>query len=117
LPTFTPPTRSDWTFADGVGRRDPSARRFWSHYGAQPRGRSVLKIAGVWTTLDYPTTDQVNAATAIVNTQGERVPGAFIGGHEYDITDAVEAELIAAGYDTTTDVEFGGYVGGYIGGY
>lgn len=73
-------------------------RVFWSRFGPQPRGRSVLKIAGTWTTVDFPTNDQVNAATTIVDTHGQAVPGAFIGGRRYPITATVSAELTAAGF-------------------
>lgn len=99
MPVFTPPLRLEWTFADGVSA--PSDKRFWSHFGPQPRGRSVIKIAGVWTTVDVPTSDQVSQATPIVDTHGYSVPGAFIGGHEYEVTATVAAELTAAGYVVT----------------
>ena len=95
MANFIPPLRTDWSFAEGV-RRDDKA--FWGHFGTQPRGRSVIKIAGVWTTVDYPTTAQVNDATTIIDTNGERVPGAFLGGHIYPVTATVQAELEAAGY-------------------
>ena len=52
-----------------------------------PRGRSVLKNNGVYTTLDGPTVDQVNSADI-----------AYLGGHIYEITDAEAAALTAAGY-------------------
>lgn len=55
-------------------------------------------MAGTWTTVDNPTNDQVVNATRIIDTNGESVPGAFIGGHIYPITATVEAELVAAGY-------------------
>lgn len=95
-PTFTPPTRQDWTFAEG---QPLGERRFWSFFGPQPRGRSVLKIAGVWTTVDNPTVSQCNNATRIIDTHGESVPGCFMGGHEHPVTAAVSTELTAAGYE------------------
>ena len=97
MPTFTPPLRTDWTFAEG-SNLTPGDRRFWAHFGMQPRGRSVLKIAGVWTTVDYPTNDQINATTTIVNPQGETVPGAFLGGHVHPVTATIATELTNAGY-------------------
>lgn len=112
MASFTPPLRTDWTYAEGV--REPSSRQFWAHFGAQPRGRSLLKIAGTWTLVDYPTTDQINSATRIVDTNGESVPGAFLGGHVYPVTAAVADELQAAGYSVD---DFGGYAGGYGEGY
>lgn len=95
MPVFTPPTRTDWSFAEG--QRPPEAR-FWAHFGTQPRGRSVIKIDGTWTTVDWPTMSQVSNATRIIDVNGESVPGAFLGGHIAQITDAVAAELTAAGY-------------------
>lgn len=63
------------------------------HRPPGPRGRSVLKSGGVYTTLDNPTTDQVNAADI-----------AYIGGHRYYVTDAESVALIAAGFTTTPDI-------------
>lgn len=98
MPVFVPPSRQDWTFADGVPvYPDPSARRFWAHFGTQPRGRSVIKIDGTWTIVDNPTNAQITNATPIVDTNGERVPGALLGGHVTPVTDAVAAELTSAG--------------------
>lgn len=48
--------------------------------------------------MDYPTITQISDATTIVDTNGERVPGAFVGGHTHPITATVQAELVAAGY-------------------
>lgn len=95
MSVFTPPQRTDWTFAEGAPRHD---RRFWGHFGTQPRGRSVLKINGTWTTIDWPSVSQCNAATPIVDVHGESVPGCFMGGRTYSITETVAAELVAAGY-------------------
>lgn len=95
MATFTPPLRTDWTFAEGAPRRD---KDFWAHFGTQPRGRSVLKIDGVWTTVDWPTVSQCNDATPIIDVHGESVPGVFMGGHEHPITETVRLELVAAGY-------------------
>lgn len=94
MPVFTPPTRSDWTYADGAPERD---RQFWGHFGPQPRGRSVIKIDGVWTIVDTPTNAQIVTATPIVNPYGETVPGALLGGHVTPVTDIVAAELTSAG--------------------
>lgn len=52
-----------------------------------PRGRSVVKIGGVYSTVDSPTQAQQDVATEV-----------YIGGHIYEISDAVAASLIAAGY-------------------
>lgn len=52
-----------------------------------PRGRSVIKLNGVYITLDGPTQAQQDAATEV-----------YIGGHIYEISDAVATSLTAAGY-------------------
>lgn len=102
----------EWTFAEGAST--PSDKRFWNHFGPQPRGRSVIKIDGVWTIVDNPTNAQIAGATRIIDTNGESVPGALLGGHVYPVTATVADELQAAGF--TVD-DFGGYAGGYEEGY
>lgn len=98
--TFEGPVAYDWTFADGA--RSPGERRYWSYFGTQPRGRSLLKIAGVWTVVDFPSTTQINDADTIVDINGQTVPGYLAGGHVHTVTDAIAAELTEAGY--------GGYI-------
>lgn len=115
MPIFEPPVVRDWTFAGAS--RNPGERRYWNYYGTQPRGRSVLKLAGVWTTVDYPTTTQIASADLITDsTTGEQIPAYFNGGHVYSISDEIAAELAAAGYTITYDTE-GGYALGYSEGY
>ena len=65
--------------------------RLWRYYGGQPVGRSVIKIAGVYTTVDNPTQDQIDAA-------GAEGVGHFLGGHVYAVSAAVATALTAAGY-------------------
>lgn len=62
------------------------------HRPSGPRGRTVLKNGGVYTTLDSPTVDQVNAADI-----------AYLGGHWYYVTGAEEAALLAAGFTLTPE--------------
>jgi len=83
--SFQPPVAYDnpSTLPDTKG----PAKMLFERLGAQPRGRSVLRTAGVYATLDYPTTAQINAATE-----------AYIGGHIYDVDNATVAALVAAGY-------------------
>lgn len=52
-----------------------------------PRGRSVIKLAGTYITLDGPTQAQQDAATEV-----------YIGGHMYEISDTIATSLTAAGY-------------------
>lgn len=95
MPSFTPPTAFDEPQVLGVPH---PGNKLLRHYRALERGRSVLKIAGTWTTVDSPTTDQVNDATQIRDAAGNLVPGAFTGGRTFQITEAIKTELVAAGY-------------------
>lgn len=96
---FEPPVAYDWTFADGATK--PGERRYWTYYGTQPRGRSVLKTAGVWTVVDLPTTAQIRTANTIVDINGQTVPGYLAGGHVHTVTDLVATELVADGFTIT----------------
>jgi phage tail protein X len=49
------------------------------------RGITVLNNGGAYTAVRFPTQDEIAAATA-----------AYMGGHEYTVTDAVKAALLAA---------------------
>ena len=62
--------------------------RLFRHYGPRgPRGRTVIKANGTYTTVDYPTQDQLDAADIV-----------YLGGHVYTVDADEAAELIAAGY-------------------
>lgn len=50
------------------------------------RGITVLETDGVYSAVRFPAQDEIAAADA-----------AYLGGHEYTVTDAVKAALIAAG--------------------
>lgn len=54
------------------------------------RGVTVLDHGGAYTAVRYPGEDEIAAATT-----------AYIGGHEYTVTDATRAALIAAGVGVT----------------
>lgn len=91
MPSFSPPTVND---VPAVSRdpdeiaRNPLGFRLFRHYGANPRGRSVLKSTlGVYSTVDTPTQDQIDAAAV-----------CYLGGHVYPITSAEAAALTTAGY-------------------
>lgn len=114
--TFTPPTHEAWTFAQGANL-DPGERRFWSYFGGQPRGKSVVKTGGSYVLTVTPSQDVIDAADRRVDpTTGEVVPAVFLGGHEYVVSDAEAAALELAGY-TVTGWTIGGYQGGYQVGY
>lgn len=85
MATFTPPTVAEvpWVNADST----PLARRLFRHYGPLDRGRTVVRIGGVYSTVDNP--DQLTLASATE---------VYLGGHVYTVTAAVATALIAAGY-------------------
>lgn len=58
--------------------------------GGQRRGRSVLKLNGVYVTIDTPTVDQTLAASEV-----------YMGGHIYTINNITADALVAAGYVVT----------------
>ena len=89
IATFTPPVAYDlpWVLPETRGVQYD----LFKYYGPGPRGRSVIKISGVYTTVDNPTQDQIDAA-------GAEGVGHFLGGHVYTITAAVATALTAAGY-------------------
>ena len=95
MATFAPPTQNVWLLGEGS---PPQDRRFWNHFGPQPRGRSVLKTGGVWATVDNPTQEQIAAADLITDPLGYKVPGVFLGGHVAEVTATVATELTSAGY-------------------
>ena len=86
MPTFTPPTVIEGPAGGGT---------LFSRYRL-PRGITVLKENGVYSSVRFPDVDRVNAAQEV-----------YLGGHIYTITEAVSALLIDAGYEnyiTQTDV-------------
>lgn len=95
MPTFSPPTRNDRLLATGATR---SERRFWSRFGLQPTGQTVIRESGVWSTISYPTQTRLDAADDIRDANGEVVPGYFLGGHVYTVSSAIATELTDAGY-------------------
>ena len=88
MPTFVPPTVEDTPYVNA--ETPPLSRRLFRHYGAIPRGRSVVRIAGQYLTVDTP--DQLTLALATE---------VYLGGHEYVVSDAVATALTAAGYTVT----------------
>lgn len=62
-------------------------RAFFSRAPLLPVGRTVLKEAGVWSTVDNPDANRLAAADRV-----------FLGGHEYVIDATLASELTAAGY-------------------
>lgn len=83
-PTFQPPAVLDVPTI--LPTRHPG-NAVMRHFGPYPRGRTVLKTAGVYRTVDTPTLDDINAATEV-----------YMGGHIHVVTQAVADALTAAGY-------------------
>lgn len=91
MPVFTPPTVLDLSSVsenpDEIAR-NPIGYALMRHYGPKgPRGRTVLKESGVYTTVDLPEADRIAAADAV-----------YLGGHIYDVDATEAAALTAAGY-------------------
>lgn len=89
---FQPPVAYDRPLSL-PNQRSPQARlahRLLRHYGPQPRGRTVLKIDGVYQTVDYPSQALLDTATEI-----------YLGGHVYEVEPNVAQALTAAGYTVT----------------
>jgi hypothetical protein len=85
MPTFQAPT------TDRVPPILPSTRgpahSLFRHFKNRAGGRSVLKIAGVYSTVDSPSQDTIDTATEV-----------YLGGRVYTVTQAVADALTAAGY-------------------
>lgn len=88
---FEPPTEvgaADVT-DDGYSRQGVPkvGHRLFPRFGGVRRGVSVLKIDGVYRTIDSPTVDQINTATEY-----------YAGGHVYQVTEQTAFDLTEAGY-------------------
>ncbi len=93
MPSFQPPSHDvvppvylDWP--DRYRPVPPLAQRLMRHFKSRARGRTVLKIDGVYKTYDMPTANQIAAASEV-----------YQGGHVYQVTQTVADALEAAGYD------------------
>jgi hypothetical protein len=91
VPIFSPPTVAD------IPRVLPETRgvayRLMRHYSPTVRGRSVLRTAGVYRTLDNPSQTDIDAASEV-----------YLGGHIYTVTQTVADALTIAGYTVGADL-------------
>jgi len=96
MPKFVPPVVRDnpAILPESTG----VAYRLFRHYGPYRRGRSVLRIDGVYRTFDTPTDQDLAAATEV-----------YLGGHVYDVTPEVADALTAAGYQVWAEFTWGDY--------
>lgn len=85
MPTFNPPTVADLPRV--AADTDGVALALMRHYSPLPRGRSLTKVAGVWTLTDLPDTTGLVEGTDL-----------FLGGHVYAISDAVATALTTDGF-------------------
>lgn len=99
MPIFSTPYALQWSFAEGASA--PSDRRYWAYYGPQGRGQTVIRTGGVYRTVSSPSQSDIDAADDIRDANGELVKAVFLGGHVHTVTDAVAAELVAAGYSVS----------------
>jgi hypothetical protein len=80
---------------------DESTNRMFARFGGQARGRTVLKESGVYSTVVTPDASRVAAAEEV-----------YLGGHQYQVSDAVGDALTAAGYTVYSSPELAGTVHG-----
>ncbi len=93
MPWFTPPVVYDSPpFTSETSR---GVLLYARHRPPQPRGRSVIKVGGVYTVLDMPTMEQQSLASH-----------TYLGGHWYYVYGQEEADLLAAGFTLTPDFRF-----------
>ena len=84
MPLFFPPTVSE----------GPAGWGLFYRYKLD-RGISVLKINGTYKKIRVPSTDQIDSATEY-----------YAGGHQYEVSDAVKASLLASNIGIT-EANFG----------
>lgn len=98
MPTFTPPVGSSVAWGD-INSNDP-ADRLMKYYGSVPVGETVMKTqAGAWVQQQYPYLGRTDSPGV------NQAQQAYIGGHTYEVTDAVATELIAAGFGAYLNTE------------
>ena len=85
MPTFEPPFRENQPIVSLETPRE--VRGLWRHYAPHPNGVTVYKLNGVWIDKQVPLNSDLAAADHV-----------FLGGHIYTVSEAVAAELEAAGY-------------------
>lgn len=92
MPFFQPPHADHLPpTVPGIPGNHSSAYLLLRHFKNRASGRTVLKVGGVYSTVEYPTQDQLNLATEV-----------YLGGHVYEVSQSVADALEAAGFETTT---------------
>lgn len=107
---FAPPVVYDrpLSYPPGTERVQPhkvdvTTNRMFSRFGGQARGRTVLKEAGVYSTVDTPDANRVAAAEVV-----------YLGGHQYEVPLLEAVDLIAAGYTVYESTPAGSAHGEYL---
>lgn len=85
MPTFNPPVSLDNPTV--LPQTTGVAYMLFRHFTPRARGRTVLKIDGVYGTYDWPYAEVVDSATEV-----------YLGGHVYEVSQTVADALTAAGY-------------------
>lgn len=85
MPTFIPPVVHDVPPLDANAKG--LAAKLFRYYGPYPRGRSVLRIDGVYRTFDTPSQELIDLASEV-----------YLGGHVYEVTPETADALTDAGY-------------------
>lgn len=91
MPTFTPPS-----WEEGINTKQRPLNYFRTTVSA-----SVVRVDGQFVTIRTPSIYQCEAA-------GAEGTDFFIGGHIYDVADAIADELELAGYPVERGQGFGG---------
>lgn len=112
MPTFTPPLGVGEAWGDSSSL-DPKDR-LMRYYGTTSVGETVWKDANGWHQGQYPyqggaeyrTFDDGVLVSESSDTTGlESADQYFLGGHTYEISDALATELIAAGFGAYINTE------------
>lgn len=90
MPTFQPPSADTLPATVAGIPGNGAAYLLLRHFKSRARGQSVLRIGGVYGTYEHPTQDEIEAASEV-----------YLGGHTYEVSDAVGSALTAAGYTVT----------------
>lgn len=106
---FTPPTVEEIDWSQGVDKKwrggyrvEVPASKSWKHFTKGERGRTVIRVGGVYQTASPLTQSLINSADDIRWPDGSLAPAVFLGGHVIEVTVDIAAELVAAGYTVDT---------------
>lgn len=92
MPLFTPPTEEGQPLHDPDDRR--TINKLLRHYRPHQKGVTVVREAGQWVEVSYPTINRLRDAEKVL-----------LGGHVHEVTDAEAAELEAAGFGDRINIE------------